>query len=311
MSRKQWEAESYHSKDFDWNELREEVEKNPSLQFHFLPFSEVVTQIEDAQLDSEAWDQFHARHSTGKFFKERRYLLKEFPELASCKDESKVLEVGCGNGSTALPILCGREGIILYACDCSNEALERAKEIVTASNSVSAIHRFHPFLCDFSTTGFPLWLACNTCSDSSFHGHHLGFSGANLDEARSCIGGVDFVTLIFTLSALPLDRMPKAIKECFAVLKPGGMLLFRDYGVCDMTMLRFDPQQRIGYREYLRSDGTRSYFFCLDTVRSLTSAAGFIEVELEYCCVKAVNRRNGKVMKRVFVHGKFQKPTLN
>ncbi|XP_057789222.1 uncharacterized protein LOC131006092 isoform X4 [Salvia miltiorrhiza] len=282
MSRKQWEAESYHSKDFDWNELREEVEKNPSLQFHFLPFSEVVTQIEDAQLDSEAWDQFHARHSTGKFFKERRYLLKEFPELASCKDESKVLEVGCGNGSTALPILCGREGIILYACDCSNEALERAKEIVTASNSVSAIHRFHPFLCDFSTTGFPLWLACNTCSDSSFHGHHLGFSeayaGANLDEARSCIGGVDFVTLIFTLSALPLDRMPKAIKECFAVLKPGGMLLFRDYGVCDMTMLRFDPQQRIGYREYLRSDGTRSYFFCLDTVRSLTSAAGFIEM---------------------------------
>lgn len=46
-----------------------------------------------------------------------------------------------------------------------------------------------------------------------------------------------------------------------------------------MTMLRFDPTQRIGYREYLRSDGTRSYFFCLDTVRSLTSAAGFTEVK--------------------------------
>lgn len=101
--------------------------------------------------------------------------------------------------------------------------------------------------------------------------------------------------------------MPKAIKECFAVLKPGGLLLFRDYGnsemrlhvnseivfmpplisfyyVCDeigvydMTMLRFVPEQRVGYREYLRSDGTRSYFFCLDTIRSLTSVAGFIEV---------------------------------
>ena len=32
-------------------------------------------------------------------------MLKEFPELASCADNSKVLEVGCGNGSTALPIL--------------------------------------------------------------------------------------------------------------------------------------------------------------------------------------------------------------
>ena len=36
---------------------------------------------------------------------ERRYLLNEFPELLSCDIYSKVLEVGCGNGSTALPIL--------------------------------------------------------------------------------------------------------------------------------------------------------------------------------------------------------------
>ncbi|XP_042067230.1 tRNA N(3)-methylcytidine methyltransferase METTL6-like [Salvia splendens] len=196
---------------------REEVEQNPSYQFHFLPFSKVFTQIEEAQRDSEAWDQFHARHSTGKFF-------KLFVRLKE-----------------AISIAYG------LVCRISAELLD--------------------YYC--------------------------------------------FVTLIFTLSALPLDRMPKAIKECFDILKPGGMLLFRDYGICDMTMLRFDPQQRIGYREYLRSDGTRSYFFCLDTVRSLTSAAGFIEVELEYWCINAVNPRKGKTMKRVFVHGKFRKPALN
>lgn len=49
-------------------------------------------------------------------------------------------------------------------------------------------------------------------------------------------------------------------------------------GVYDMTMLRFEPAQRVGYREYLRSDGTRSYFFCLNGVRNLMSAVGFTEV---------------------------------
>ncbi|KAL7148053.1 hypothetical protein ABFS83_06G151500 [Erythranthe nasuta] len=326
MSSKDWEAENYYSKDFDWEKLREEVENNPSFQFHFLPFSPNQIADQDAeeeshQEDSEAWDQFHARHSTGKFFKERRYLLKEFPELASCKENSKVLEVGCGNGSTALPILRGRGDVILYACDCSIEALERAKQIINAAISISTEHRFHPFLCDFSTTGFPLWLCCNTCSGDFSHKPHIQSSGANIsceindvnpfcsDETKCCIGGVDFVTLIFTLSALPLDRMPKAVKHCFDVLKPGGLLLFRDYGLYDMTMLRFGPDQRTGYREYLRPDRTRSFFFCLDTVRSLASAAGFTEMELEYCCVKSVNRRNGKIMKRVWVHGKFQKHT--
>lgn len=45
-----------------------------------------------------------------------------------------------------------------------------------------------------------------------------------------------------------------------------------------MTMLRFELEKRVGFREYMRSDGTRSYFFCLDTVRDLFVGAGFIEV---------------------------------
>lgn len=45
-----------------------------------------------------------------------------------------------------------------------------------------------------------------------------------------------------------------------------------------MTMLRFEQAKRVGFREYKRSDGTRSYFFCLDTVRNLFVGAGFTEV---------------------------------
>ena len=35
---------------------------------------------------------------------ERRYLLQDFPELVGCDDNSKVLEVWCGNGSHTPPL---------------------------------------------------------------------------------------------------------------------------------------------------------------------------------------------------------------
>ncbi|XP_044483602.1 tRNA N(3)-methylcytidine methyltransferase METTL6 isoform X1 [Mangifera indica] len=313
------EAEEYHSKDFEWETLEQEIENNPSLHYHFLPFPSSQQQQQQKTLnDSDAWRKFHNRHSAGRFFKERRYLLKEFPELVSCGESSKLLEVGCGSGSTILPILHGNKDIIVYACDCSSEILERTKEFVGASDIASVKNRFFPFYCDFCTTGFPDWLACNYCRGSQPQKQHDCFSDVeeiNIPqltylsrESGSSIGGVDFVTLIFTLSAVPLQGMPTALIECYSVLKPGGLLFFRDYGLYDMTMLRFQPDQRVGFREYMRSDGTRSYFFSLDAVRNLFVGVGFIEVELEYCCVKSLNRRNAKSMQRVWIHGKFKKP---
>ncbi|XP_050143399.1 uncharacterized protein LOC126619159 isoform X2 [Malus sylvestris] len=254
----------YFSKDFEWEDLRAQVENDPSFSYHLLPFEPTSFSLNSVATDqsrssaadgSHAWNSFHHRHSSGKFFKERRYLLEEFPELVNWKGNSKVLEVGCGNGSTVLPILRGNENIVVYACDCSTEALDRVKETIDASNIAAVEHHFHPFCCDFSVTTFPTWLACNPCREN------------------------------FTQTSQQ-----------------------RLTGLYDMTMLRFEEDKRVQFREYMRSDGTRSYFFCLDTVRDLFVGAGFKQLELEYCCVKSVNRRKGKSMQRVWVHGKFQKP---
>uniref|UniRef100_A0A1J3CK07 tRNA N(3)-methylcytidine methyltransferase n=2 Tax=Noccaea caerulescens TaxID=107243 RepID=A0A1J3CK07_NOCCA len=312
---KRVEAGEYHSKDFQWEFLKNLVENDPSLSHH-LHHQEQHRDSSFASPDSQPWQDFHSRHSSGKFFKERRYLLKEFPELVSCEENSKLLEVGCGNGSTVLPILRGSKNIAVYACDCSSEALVRTEENIDLA--IASADNFHSFCCDFSKSKFPNWVACDHCRDNFKLKKDRYHSGGSEDIHGNykcslnehCIGGVDFVTLIFTLSAVPKEMMPRAIEECFAVLKPGGLLLFRDYGLYDMTMLRFEPEKRIGFREYVRSDGTLSYFFCLDMVRRLFTDAGFIEVELENCCVKAVNRKKGKTMYRVWVHGKFQKSLI-
>uniref|UniRef100_A0A453R9W4 Methyltransferase-like protein 6 n=1 Tax=Aegilops tauschii subsp. strangulata TaxID=200361 RepID=A0A453R9W4_AEGTS len=130
------------------------------------------------------------------------------------------------------------------------------------------------------------WLFCKCCQSSdgkvvdlspdSSHLYVRGKNSISLKEDQCCVGGIDFITMIFMLSAIPFNTISATLERCMSVLKPGGLVLFRDYGVYDMTMLRFLPHQRVGFREYMRADGTYSYFFSLDTVRELFHAAGLL-----------------------------------
>ncbi|XP_042423591.1 uncharacterized protein LOC122011265 [Zingiber officinale] len=135
---------------------------------------------------------FHRRHSAGKFFKERRYLLKEFPELIRISDPVKVLKVGCGNGSTVLPILRAKQNITVYA---------------STGSAISLVPRFFTFLLDVSVNDFPDWLFYTSCrrnsspesanfsSDSRGENLEMSHMSAFLREDQCCIGGVDFVTM--------------------------------------------------------------------------------------------------------------------
>lgn len=65
-------AAEYFSKDFEWKELRAEVENDPSFAQHLLPTFEPTSSSSFPQshsTDSDAWKRFHIRHSAGKFFK--------------------------------------------------------------------------------------------------------------------------------------------------------------------------------------------------------------------------------------------------
>ena len=91
------------------------------------------------------------------------------------------------------------------------------------------------------------------------------------------------------------------------VLRPGGLLLFRDYGLYDMTMLRFKPGSKISEQFYTRQDGTRSYFFTETEVRQLGEAAGLELYSAETLERRTVNLKEGVDVPRLFVQSKFRK----
>lgn len=80
---------------------------------------------------------------------------------------------------------------------------------------------------------------------------------------------VDCVTMLFMLSAISPENFAASVANVAKVLKPGGMVLFRDYGLYDHAMVRFKPGHKLSDAFYVRGDGTRAYYFTVDELNSL------------------------------------------
>eukprot|EP00842_Homolaphlyctis_polyrhiza_P004982 jgi/Hompol1/5485/HPOL_001985-RA len=123
---------------------------------------------------------------------------------------------------------------------------------------------------------------------------------------------LDIISCIFVLSAIPPHKFASAIANLKSVLKPGGIILFRDYGLHDAAQLRFKAENRIDDRFYTRSDGTFSYYFTIEELRALFEGgdegdSGFVVLESEYVRKEVVNRKQDLHMDRVFLQAKIMK----
>jgi methyltransferase-like protein 6 len=114
--------------------------------------------------------------------------------------------------------------------------------------------------------------------------------------------GVDAALCTFVVSALHPDLHLQALQNIRNVLKPGGILCFRDYAMFDLAQLRAPDSHVLSEQLHLRPDGTFAYYFQAEELRALLLRAGFTVDELTYCTVININRRKNQEMKRIFVH---------
>lgn len=242
------------------------------------------TEDEVERLKTEAdqqWDKFYGIHQN-RFFKDRNWLFTEFPELNEEAKEEKslhILELGCGVGNTVFPILQTNisPGLKVFCCDFSSTAVDLVK-----AHPQYEEDRCHAFVCDISKEN---WNEVVPFQENS----------------------LDIVILLFALSALDPEDMKKAVLNIQKYLKPGGLVLFRDYGRYDLAQLRFKPGKCLKDNFYVRGDGTKCYFFTQDDLKDLFETQGF---QLEQCKVDRrlqVNRGKKLKMYRVWLQCKFRK----
>lgn len=227
------------------------------------------------------WDLFYKRNST-KFFKDRNWTTREFQELISSgvseNDEKKnMLEMGCGVGNLIFPLIQdGCNNFFYYACDFSPRAVEFVQK-----NPLYTNDKVNAFQCDVTT-------------EDIFN---------NIEK-----GSLDIITIIFVLSAIHPDKFNCVVENMFQLLKPGGLVLFRDYGLYDMAQLRFKAGHKISENLYMRQDGTRSYYFSDTEIKCLFEKSGFDVICNEYIHRRTVNPKENIDVGRIFLQGKFMKP---
>lgn len=226
------------------------------------------------------WDLFYKRNET-RFFKDRHWTTREFQELVCNvrKDNNRpiLLEVGCGVGNFIIPLIEENCGFYIYACDFSPRAVEFVRSNPLFTEDVGKV--FH---CDITQ---------DVLSDTIPK------------------GTVDIATMIFVLSAIHPDKMARCLSNVLEVLRPGGLLLFRDYGLYDQAMLRFGRGHKIAENFYVRQDGTRAYYFSEEHLSKLFAHSGYIVESSSYVTRETVNKKEGICVPRVFVQGKFRKPS--
>lgn len=126
-------------------------------------------------------------------------------------------------------------------------------------------------------------------------------------------GSLDVCICIFVLSAIHPRDWAQAAENIWKMLKPGGLLLFRDYGRLlqglttryDLAQLRMKKSRLLEENFYCRGDGTRVYFFTLEELETIFSRFEILQNASDRRLI--VNRKSKVKMYRCWQQGKWLK----
>ncbi|XP_074117042.1 tRNA N(3)-cytidine methyltransferase METTL2A isoform X2 [Sminthopsis crassicaudata] len=186
----------------------------------------------------------------------------------------RILEVGCGVGNTVFPILHTNNdpGLFVYCCDFSTTAIELVQ--TNSEYDPSRCFAFVHDLCD-EDKDYPIpkesldiiiliFVLSSIVPDKDGHGIPGNKGRKNKEDDQGQIRETRDGGLLQRI--LRTVRMQNAINRLSYLLKPGGMILLRDYGRYDMAQLRFKTGRCLSENFYVRGDGTRVYFFTQGSV---------------------------------------------
>lgn len=89
------------------------------------------------------------------------------------------------------------------------------------------------FACDFSPNAVELLIKQDICKLAFVK----NLVSEPIDEIED--GQLDFITMIFMLSAIHPKEHVSVMRKLASKTKVGGHILFRDYGAYDLAMMRF------------------------------------------------------------------------
>uniref|UniRef100_A0A3Q3XFE0 tRNA N(3)-cytidine methyltransferase n=1 Tax=Mola mola TaxID=94237 RepID=A0A3Q3XFE0_MOLML len=304
-----------------WDNVEWTEEQEASAKKKVLENSQPLPSEKQEEYDSRAneyWNDFYTIHEN-RFFKDRHWLFTEFPELAPQCSPNHVT-----HGEVSSTDECQQ--------DCPHQ--EQNKEVAAASHTdvdirgSSATYRIlevrdscerhlvnfkmlidpglFVYCCDFSSTAVEL-VKTNPEYDPErcfAFVHDLSDVEANYPIPNATL---DVIVLIFVLSALHPNKMQASISRLAQLLKPGGVMLLRDYGRYDMAQLRFKKGRCLSENFYVRGDGTRVYFFTQDELHDMFTEAGLEKVQNLVDRRLQVNRGKQLTMYRVWIQCKYCK----